>query len=361
MIYRKINICFVLPDLNRGGAQRIMSYISQNLDKDRFKCTLLIINSSKETDFKIKNIEVKYLNKKRLLNASLSLLLHLKLRDYDIVIGSIGHINKILGIFSIFFRKTKFIGREASLDTIIQKYNKPKSSPINLMFNNYRKKLDGVICQSNDMMDHVIQDYQLNRENVFIINNPITIKPPIELLKRPTHDVKQFITIGRLSQEKGHSRILNVLSKLIDINWHYTIIGEGIENENIINQIIFLKLESQVTLVPHLDDVREALQSSDLFLQGSFVEGFPNALLESCLLGTPVVAFKAPGGTNEIINNNINGFIASNNDEYLNYIRIAIIEKSWNHKAISDSVLEKFNPKSIISKYENLFIKISNK
>lgn len=355
----KITICFVLPNLNRGGAQRIMSYIAQNLNKSKFVCTLLIIGSLQPNDFEVKNIEIKYLNKKRLLYASLSLFYYLNSKKFDIVIGSIGHINKILGFYSVFNRKTKFIGREASLDTIIVNHNKPKRSSINFFFNDYRKKLDALICQSNDMMIHVIKDYQLNDKKVFMINNPIAITPPIKFPERSIANIKQFITIGRLSPEKGHARIINVLSEINDIKWHYTIVGDGSEKKNIQNQIKLLGLEQQVTFIPNLNDVKEILQTSDLFLQGSFVEGFPNASLESSLLGTPVIAFKAPGGTNEVISNNINGFIALNNDEYRDYIKFAI-NKTWDRKTISDSVMKKFDSLFILSKYESLFINILN-
>ena len=48
------------------------------------------------------------------------------------------------------------------------------------------------------------------------------------------------------------------------------------------------------------------------------VEGFPNVLIESCVVGTPILAFNAPGGLDEIIekgdllieNNRIKEFFA---------------------------------------------------
>lgn len=358
---KKINICFVLPDLNRGGAQRIMNYVASNLDQSTFHCTLLIVGPPKNTDFKVNGIKLRHLNKKRLLYASFSLFYILASNRYDIVIGSIGHINKILGFYSILIKKTKFIGREASLDTIIEKYNKSKSLLIGRILNDYRNRFDALICQSNDMEVNAIRAYNLNPDKVFTINNPLTILPPNSFPNTPSSYVKQLITIGRLSEEKGHKRIISILSKIVDIKWHYTIVGDGIEKNNIQNLIKSLNLEQQVTLIPHLNNVNEILINSDLFLQGSFVEGFPNATLESCLFGTPVIAFNAPGGTKEIIKNDVNGYIASSEDEYIKFIRIALADKLWNRREVSNSVSDKFNSQFIILKYQSLFIKILNR
>ena len=356
----KITVCFVLPDLSRGGAQRIMTYVAANLDKSQFKCTLLVVNSPKDTDFKVEGIEVKFLNKSRLLNATLPLFKILNSRCFDIVIGSIGHINKVLGMYSYIIKNTKFIGREASLDTIISKYNKDKEPLITRYLDDYRKRFDALICQSNDMAEDSIKAYNLDRKKVVTINNPLTIEPPQNLVNKPTNEVKQLITIGRLSEEKGHKRILDTLSKL-KLNWHYTIIGFGIEEENIINQIKDLNIENKVTLKSHVDNVNEILPNYDLFLQGSYVEGFPNATVESCLFGTPVVAFNAPGGTKEIITNGVNGYIAKNEDEYAEFIIEALTKQNWDRQSVSNSVTKKFNSDLILSKYKDLFISLTNR
>ena len=56
------------------------------------------------------------------------------------------------------------------------------------------------------------------------------------------------------------------------------------------------------------------LEDADLFLMGSYYEGFPNVLLEAGALGIPVIAFNVPGGIGEIISEEENGLLVDDND-----------------------------------------------
>ncbi|WP_299229324.1 glycosyltransferase [uncultured Psychroserpens sp.] len=358
MNQKKISVCFVLPALNAGGAQRIMSFLSQHIDKDRFDCRLLVIAKAESTDFDVSHANVHYFDKDRLLLVVRPLFNYFRKHKPDIVMGSIGHVNKLHAMFSFFLRKSTFIGREASLNSIMSKYNRSTHvTGFVWFFRGYRKYLKKIVCQSEQMAEYMHEDHGIKHENIRIINNPLTIQAKV---KAPLNNaVKQLITIGRLSAEKGHERILNILSKL-KTDWHYTIIGEGNQYENIMNQIKSLGFEDKVSYIKYTSHVTQYLSESDIFIQGSYVEGFPNAVMESCAVGTPVIAFEAPGGTKDIIQNGINGFIAKDEDEYLNYLIQALCKKDWDEKTISKSITDKFEKKIIVEKYEQLFLDIVN-
>ena len=354
---KKIKICFVLPALNAGGAQRIMSFLSQNMSKDKFDCTLLVIAKAESTDFDVSHAKVHYFDKDRLLLVARPLFLYFLKHKPDIVMGSIGHVNKLHALYSFFLRKTTFIAREASINSIMAQYNRSTHvTGFVWLFKNYRKFLNQIVCQSEQMATYMHEDHGIPKERIHIINNPLTVEAKV---KTPlNNDVKQLITVGRLSPEKGHERILNILSKL-NTDWHYTIIGEGNQYEILMEQIKTLHFEDKVTYIKYTSHVSEYLSKSDVFIQGSYVEGFPNAVMESCAVGTPVVAFVAPGGTKEIIQNGINGFIANDEEEYLNYLNEALYKKQWNPEIVSKSITDKFDKKIILSKYEDLFSDIA--
>ncbi|WP_340202369.1 glycosyltransferase [Ascidiimonas sp. W6] len=348
---KKINIVFVLPSLVPGGAERIISFVSQNLNPERFNSQLLIAGFEKDSAYDIKGIKVTYLNKTRVLHAIPGMLFFLLKAKPAIVVSSIAHLNAAMAIISPFFRKTKFVGREATVLSFRkgEKKKKRRLYPSSLIKNSY-KKLDALICQSGDMAKDMAENYEVSPNKIRIINNPISNLPPLKE-KSTSLNVKRFITVGRLTEVKGHFRILSILSKL-RVPFTYTIIGDGDLKNDIFIKAQSLGIFDKINHIPFTKEVNKYLAENDLFLQGSYVEGFPNALLESCVVGTPVIAFDVPGGTKEIVEHNINGYLVKDEASYLTNLKE---DKEWDPKQIRDSVYKKFNEERIIGEYQQLF------
>ncbi len=344
---------FVLPSLKAGGAERVISFVSQNLDKSKFESVLVILGHKKDAIYKVDNIEIHYLNRPRLLKAIKPLFKMIASQKPNIVVGSIGHVNYMLTLFRLYFRKTLFVGREASLSGVISKFVENKGFKFYNLYKNYFKNLDLIICQSKEMADNLMQRYKVSKSKISVINNPISSNLPLRTNPINNDDTKQLITIGRLSLEKGHKRVLEILAKL-EIPYRYTIIGDGDQEDALTEVAKDLNILDKIRYIKYTDNVSKYLSQSDLFLQGSFVEGFPNALLESCVIGTPIIAFRAPGGTQDIVEHGVNGYLAENEQEYLSYIHKALAQK-WEPIDIRESVIKKFNSTVIIERYETAF------
>jgi glycosyltransferase involved in cell wall biosynthesis len=351
----RVKITFILPTLFAGGSERIMSYLAQNIDVSKFDATLLVIGRAKEAVYVINNIKVIYLEKARVLDGIVPLFKHIKLTKPDIVLSVISHLNTLMAYMSIFFPKTKFIAREStvlSVDADFSDYSKGFS-----FFGYLSKKrfnyFDKIICQSTDMLDDVTNNYNVKNDKLIVINNPITeifeVKKDV-----PKSEVIKFITVARFSKEKGVPRILKILSK-INIPFHYTLIGDGSESDTIFSLIEKYNLKDKITHIPFTNEVSKYLAESDCFLQGSYFEGFPNCLIESCIVGTPVIAFNVPGGTKEIIEDGVNGFLVKDEKEFIERLNE---NKVWSPERIRKSVYKKFNKDKILSQYEELFMSI---
>ncbi len=350
---KKRKVLFILPTLRAGGAEKIISFVSHTIDNSRFDSKLLIIgpqtDAAYETDPKI----TYFLNKSRVLVAIPQVVLFLIKYKPDVVLSSIGHLNTIMGLISPIFPKTKFIIREASVISSFKKFIK-KNNLYDYLSKKSYPMVDAVICQSKDMANDFRILYNIPSDKLFIINNPITRRKDTTLEPKISNDVKQFITIGRLSPEKGHEPLLRMLSK-INIDFHYTIVGDGPERETLLELIQELGLSDKITHIAYTNNAYPYLRASDILLQGSYVEGFPNVVLESCSVGTPVIAFDVPGGTKEIIIHDINGFLVNEESEF---IRFLTLFKDWQKKTIMDSVKDRFSEKTILGQYERLFERI---
>ena len=343
-------ILFIIPSLRPGGAERVFSFLAQEIDQDRFESQLLVVGNSKDSAYNVENIPVTYLNKKRVLYAIPSIFLFLIKHKPDLVLSSIGHLNTVMAILSPMFPKSKFAIREASVISVISKFSTNRKPWYSKLARRSYPGLDAIICQSRDMAEDFKRLYKIKADRLYVIGNPVTnTQKPAE--DRTKLNGTNYVTVGRLSKEKGHERILRMLAKL-DRDFHYTMIGDGGERQHLHQLIVSLGLQTRVTHIPFTKKVDKYLKKNNYFLQGSYVEGFPNAVLESCAMGTPVIAFDVPGGTKEILESGVNGFLVETEEEYISCLEKNI---SWSAPQISRSVLDKFGQDRVLQKYESLF------
>ena len=360
MSSKKIDVVFVLPSLIAGGAERIMSFVAGNLDHSKFNVKLIIIGFEQDNVYDLKDIDVIYFNKSRVLYAITDLFWYFKKNKPNIVVSSIVHLNTIIAFLSPFFRKTKFVSREANVLSVLSKYNPYTKSifPKGMVVLAY-KLVDKIICQSKDMQKDMIANYNVPLAKTVLINNPITNSFKIKSHVRNNAKPIKFITIGRLSREKGFDRIIESLSK-VDFQFEYTIIGDGIEKENLFQQIENLGLTNNINYIKFTSNVEQYLSESDLFLQGSYVEGFPNVLIESCVVGTPVLAFNAPGGLDEIIEHGINGYVEDDAEKFIKRLKAINVEYPFHSEKVNEVVVRKFNSNRIMNLYTDLFINLTS-
>ncbi|CAA9203394.1 glycosyltransferase [Flavobacterium collinsii] len=352
----KKKVLFVLPTLGAGGAERVMSFVCKNLDNNLFDAKLIVLGFQKDNVFDVENVSVTYLNKSRLLLAIPALFKVIIQEKPSFVIGSIIHVNVMMGFFSVFLRKIKFIGREASVVSKMNEFSTFNSKFKTLLIKVFYPRLTFLVCQSEDMRKDFISTFNLKSSSLVLIHNPITFKLKEELEQRNSYNLDNvnFVTVGRLSGEKGYFRIIEGLSKIQGYSFSYCIIGCGPLEKQIKQLVEKYGLSDKVSFIPFTSNVLGELINKDYFIQGSYVEGFPNALLESCTVGTPVIAFNALGGTKDIVMNGENGFLVENENDFSSLLNNLDRLKSIERSKVKLSVINKFNSEKILSQYEEL-------
>ena len=353
---KKYKVFFVIPSLRAGGAERVMSFVAQNLNQTLFETTLVVIGSKKEYSYKIENTRVLFLEKSRVLYSFFPIFSLLQKQKPDIVISAIGHVNAIMAFESVFFRKTVFIGREVNVISVLTQIQPSKSWYSLFDFTKYSYKLlDIILCQSKDMARDMKENFDVPNKKIRIINNPVSssFTPKSQ---NPNNIVPKFITVGSLVDRKGHKRILSALAQYKG-KFEYTLLGDGEKADEILNFAKEIGLEKNLIHIPFSKNVSKYLKSSNVYLQGSYVEGFPNALLESCATGTPAIVYRALGGIDEIIENGVNGYIVENETEFVEKLNL-LLEQKLAPETVSSSVTHKFNAPKILKEYENLFLEV---
>ncbi|MBD3903841.1 glycosyltransferase [Chryseobacterium sp. Ch-15] len=174
------------------------------------------------------------------------------------------------------------------------------------------KNLKGIICINTASVDY----YKAFNSNILLIPN--IIGEPFESIKNVDFESKthQLIYVGRLDQEKNVKAIINIISDINLKNFHLKIIGEGSEMENLKKQVEEKGLESKVTFTGRLpiDEIKNELLKSKIFLFTSLNEAFGMVLLEAMFCGNALISYDCNYGPSDIINEK-KGFLIPMNDE----------------------------------------------
>jgi glycosyltransferase involved in cell wall biosynthesis len=160
------------------------------------------------------------------------------------------------------------------------------------------------------------------------IYKPIDKSAAREKLKIP-HSEKVVITVGRLSWLKGWKLMIDsfvLFEKNVPGSVFY-FVGEGEDFDRIYNYLELKNLKEKVFLVGKKtqSEVALFLSASDLFIMGSYKEGWSTSLIEAVACGTPacITNFSA---ASEIIQEGVNGYIEKkwDTDDFANLMKKAL-------------------------------------
>jgi glycosyltransferase involved in cell wall biosynthesis len=112
---------------------------------------------------------------------------------------------------------------------------------------------------------------------------------------------KIVLSVGRLSREKNQISLVVAMGKLLKSTCaHLVIVGDGPDQELILQRIRSLGLSDRIILAGHHDNVLPFYRLADVLVISSSSEGSPNTLLEAMATSVPVVA-TAVGGIPEMV------------------------------------------------------------
>lgn len=323
---------------------------------------LVVVNNARPF-YQIKNdaVEIVDLKKQRVLFSLPAIKKAEKNFNPDIIFSTANHLNLYLAIFrNKFSKKIRFIAREASIVSINSK-QAPMPVLYSRLIKKYYNRFNLIICQSAYMQQDLLNHYQIAADKTMVIHNAIEelAGNAIQSNVSEVESACKFITVARLSQEKGIERLIHAVA-LLTIPYIFYIIGEGNKRNELQKLIDDLQLNDKIFLTGQKDNPFSGMEDADFFLMSSYYEGFPNVLLEAGARGIPVVAFNAPGGIAEIITEPENGLLVANNDiiAFAEAISKALAI-NFDRAEIIEATKKLFSVNIMMDKLENTFLKIA--
>lgn len=122
-------------------------------------------------------------------------------------------------------------------------------------------------------------------------------------------DKPTIISVGRLHPQKEHIKLLDIFAGVkMHLDCRLLILGEGDLKSKIMDRARKLKLKvaegyakGDVCLIGFQRNPFQFIARADLFMFTSSWEGFPNALAEAMICGTPVISTDCPTGPRELL------------------------------------------------------------
>ncbi|EKE20461.1 MAG: group 1 glycosyl transferase, partial [uncultured bacterium] len=178
------------------------------------------------------------------------------------------------------------------------------------------KKSSTVVSNSRGLRDLALETNK--HQKVDIIFNGIDLDDfcPNESLRAKDRFI---ITIGatRITARKGTNYLVEALGILAPKypNLLLRILGDGDEKNNLIDLTKKMKLENFVQFLGRIprEETAPYYQEASLFVLPSLNEGMSNAMLEALASGLPILATQT-GGTEELVEDGINGFVIKMKD-----------------------------------------------
>lgn len=315
MAQKAPKLAFLIPNLQPGGMERVMSELLQYFSKNtRCELHLVMYGIQGKIFYKIPhNILIhqptfKFDNNKRLWHT---------VKTFFFLRKTIKQINphSILS-FGEYWNNFVLI---ALLGLKFPIYVSDRSQPdksLGKLHDFLRAKLypkaSGVICQTEKAQKIYASMFQ--HANFKIIGNPIK-----NVNSAITEKQNIVLSVGRLIDTKHFDELIEIFSSININNWKLVIVGDNAlkqDNKSILQKLIQdLGKEDTIILAGRQSDVDSYYSRSKIFAFTSSSEGFPNVIGEAMSAGLPVVAYDCTAGPSDLISHGETGFLIKLHDK----------------------------------------------
>ena len=375
-----MKILHIIPNLKKGGAERIVIDIVRILNQNASNQVKLILFEDKiEYDVDdIKNLIEIVPSKVQL---SITKKHHLSISELQNTIELFQPDSIHSHLFeaeivsrSCTFPKAKWFthshDRMSSLNNLSLFKIKSKRDLTNYFEKRYLLKCyrknggNNFIAISEDISHFLRTVLPKDLQSIQLLQNAIDLKrfeKPMDFNK-VRDNVFNMVSIGRLDKNKNHQLLIDIVLDLKNrkIPVHLTIVGEGDERISLQEKIVQLNLSDQLSLVGLQEKVEMYLWNADMYVHSAITEGFGLTLIEAMACGLPVVCTDGKGNR-ELIQEGENGFMVGERNPKLVADKIELLLKNDNLRLEMGEKARKFAQGFGMEKYvESLLLLYKN-
>lgn len=312
-----MKLLFLITSLNRGGAERVLSQMSQNFPDD-VECTVLL--NKKDSDDYPFNGEIITLGIDDEFKMSIGFQLKVFLKrlsalrklkksgEYQACISFMDSSN-FANVLTRNKRCKTIVSIHISYAGVDKKIYKWFVIPVAGYLYRFA---DAIVPVSGIIKNELITNMHINANKVRVIYNAFNIKQLLNSAQQPIENTEiekfikdsfVFVNMGRLMRQKGQPHLIRAFSKvrLQCKNAKLIVMGEGKEREYLEEIVKLYNLDSSVKILPFQSNPYRILAACNAYVFPSLWEGYPNALCEAIICGLPCISADFRSGAREIL------------------------------------------------------------
>ncbi|HEY9706701.1 MAG TPA: glycosyltransferase [Oculatellaceae cyanobacterium] len=217
---------------------------------------------------------------------------------------------------------------------------------------------DGIITVSQGVAKDLAGLTGLPMERIQTIYNPLVTPDILEKAKEPVDhpwfapgELPVIIGVGRLEEQKDFPTLIRAFAQVRQVRpARLMILGQGSQLSRLNALVGELGLENDVAMLGFVQNPYAYIARAAVFTLSSAWEGFGNVLVESMVLGTPVVSTDCQSGPAEILDNGKYGELVPVGDsEAIAQAILSVL--SGKAKSVDPAWLKQFTLENIAQKY----------
>lgn len=370
MIKKNKNITFFISSLAGGGAEKVCVNLANGLSQLGWNVTLLVLNNHNAVYEDKLNNDIKYvvLNVNHIRHSILPVYRYFKASNVKKVIAFNYDVSLVLILIrKMFFIKFSLISR--NVNSLSNKVKDTSSSLRAKLLSRLTIRLysqvDHVVNQCKAMEDDLLRVLPKLNKKTSVIYNPVSKEFEqfaINVAENEHINGDYLLCVGRLEKQKAFHRIIQGFAL---ISGEYPelilkIVGEGSLLPQLMCEAESLGLADRICFESFNDNIIPYYCNARATVLTSLYEGFPNVLIESITLGTPVVAYDCVSGPSEIVIPGVNGeLVKSNSVEGLVIgLRKVLDNKEKYNEVNIKKTAERFYNNGVIRKWDDVLYRL---
>ena len=316
----KSKVVLVVPSLQAGGAERVLSIMANYWAGSEWEITILTFEPADQVPFFELDSAIRCipLDLSRQSSGTFSgiwnniwrfLVLRRALRQArpDAVISFLTETNILTLVAS------RWLGIPVIVAERTDPFRCPLSKPWSALRSLTYRWAHYIVVQTREAKSFFSDTLQ---RRIKIIPNPVMPQQCLDTVEQGHGRENSVLAVGRLGTEKGYDLLLRAFAAVAPQHsaWKMIIVGDGLERDGLEHLADELGIRSLVAFEGVVANPSSFFHSAGIFVLSSRYEGFPMALGEAMASGCAVVAAEYNASVYDLIRPDENGMVVPRED-----------------------------------------------